>query len=458
MLAINVIKEKLDDVIAKADVTHMGEVAKNEHWCFKLKYAHCWNLEQNWKNGQFLRSEEVLNTAEDYEHIRMLSTCYSTCRAKLYRQASKSEHNMDVDSVILEVVDISPTHLVLVGLVENNSRICTKLVNKNSLEVLAECTHGNYDSIANLVVSALSDTILIMYDGEVLFVKFQLNDPKIWLERVGPNLAEKNSLESLNGDYLVTVEPFKLEVHCYNMTNSELCVKVWELDISEQNSFPKIKFSSAFVNFPFVFATKSNGLLEVWEVTKDELVKTVDKTEVLHATGDLRSTDMLMNEIEKVLCLVGDAGGMMVLDGKLLKRAGTDIPVAGYQLQDDTKYRTSEVQMDSTCITYLKDGLVSSTSFLCKLDFWPIFPANFTLKIDRTKVEDEQRNKPKKRKASYTISDAMTGKKTQVEIDPDDSDREDDYDYKNNDVDDYGGGVDDDHEQFYDDDNDDDYY
>ena len=255
--------EKLADVIAKADVTHMGEVTKNDHWCSKLKYAHCWNLEQNWENGQFLRSEEVLNTEENYEDTIMLSTGGSTCRAKLYRHASKSEHNMDVDTVILEVVDISPTHLVLVGLVENNSKICTKLVNKNSLEVLAECTHGNYDRIANLVVSALNDTILVMYDGEVAFFKFQLNDLKIWLERVGPNLAETDSLESLNRDYLVTVEPFKLEVHCYNMTNSELCVKVWKLDISEQNSFPRIKFASAFVDFPFVFASKSNGLLEV---------------------------------------------------------------------------------------------------------------------------------------------------------------------------------------------------
>merc|ERR1719483_1134766 len=137
---------------------------------------------------------------------------------------------------------------------------------------------------------------------------------------------------------------------------------------------------------------------------------------------------------------------MVVLDGKLLKR-DTDISVLGYRLQDDTTY---DMKMDSTCITYLKEGLVSSTSFVCKLDFWPIFPANFTLKIDKTRAEDEQKTKHKKRKASSTLPDAMTGKKTNVESDPEDSDKEDDYDYRNNDdVDDYREGVDDDHDLFY---------
>ena len=247
----------------------------------------------------------------------------------------------------------------------------------------------------------------------------------------------------INGHYCVCRDSLKLDLYKADFTNiannKKLYQKVWGLDISNQTSFPKTMFTSAMIDFPFMYVGKSNGMLEVWDVTKDEIVKTVDQTELVNAgTQSYSIVTIQQNDIGKV-CVMNKYNDIFVMDANLLK-SGTDSQ-PGYQLNYD-KVGDGEMKVDSTCIVVKLYG-----SFL-KFDFWPIFPANF-------KVVKEPLVKTKKR-ADHTFSSGKYGqvKNQRVGDESEDIDRDDDYDYLNEDINDYGDAEADDHEQFYDDDND----
>eukprot|EP00090_Calanus_glacialis_P005183 TRINITY_DN13990_c0_g1_i4.p2 TRINITY_DN13990_c0_g1~~TRINITY_DN13990_c0_g1_i4.p2 ORF type:complete len:139 (-),score=34.89 TRINITY_DN13990_c0_g1_i4:236-652(-) len=134
------------------------------------------------------------------------------------------------------------------------------------------------------------------------------------------------------------------------------------------------------IDFPFMYVGKSNGMLEVWDVTKDEIVKTVDQTELVNAKTQSNSiVTIQQNDIGKVC--VRNKYDIFVMNTNLLK-SDTDSPL-GYRLNYDVFGVLGDMKVDSTCIVAEK-----VVGFL-KFDFWPIFPANFKLKSVKPEVVKE---------------------------------------------------------------------
>eukprot|EP00090_Calanus_glacialis_P005182 TRINITY_DN13990_c0_g1_i3.p2 TRINITY_DN13990_c0_g1~~TRINITY_DN13990_c0_g1_i3.p2 ORF type:complete len:140 (-),score=35.50 TRINITY_DN13990_c0_g1_i3:236-655(-) len=135
------------------------------------------------------------------------------------------------------------------------------------------------------------------------------------------------------------------------------------------------------IDFPFMYVGKSNGMLEVWDVTKDEIVKTVDQTELVNAgTQSYSIVTIQQNDIGKV-CVMNKYNDIFVMDANLLK-SGTDSQ-PGYQLNYDKVGDGEITEVDSTCI------IVDKVQSFLMFDFWPIFPANFKLKSVKPEVVKE---------------------------------------------------------------------
>jgi len=205
---------------------------------------------------------------------------------------------------------------------------------------------------------------------------------------------DANEVE-LSGQYCFDRALFKLDLYKADFANvaqkKNLYQKVWSLDISNQTSFPKTMFSSAKIDFPFMYVGKSNGLLEVWDVTKDELVKTVDKTELLYSESGTNEINTIKQNTFGKVCVSG-YNDVFVMDANLLSRV-TDSPL-GYQLNYDVYGvfdNIDDMQVDSTCI------VVDFGWGFAKFDFWPICPDNFKLKSVKPEVEKEAPVKAKKR-------------------------------------------------------------
>ena len=170
--------------------------------------------------------------------------------------------------------------------------------------------------------------------------------------------------------------------------------RVWGLDISNQASLPEVKFSSAMIDFPFIFAGKSNGILEVWDVTRNEIVNTVIQTELANTENLANRMDyegwkgiftIRLNEIGKV-CIANGSHDIFVIDATLLK-SETDSSLLGYRM---LRYDESwNMEVDSTCIVVSQGDLGE-----VKFDFWPIFPANF--KLNQVEPEDGGKKSPVK--------------------------------------------------------------
>ena len=140
LLANNDMADKLDLVVTEADEKHNGDVVKNENWSYKLKYVHCWNLQLNWDKGQFLQSEitkpQPLPNSENNDWS-IFSTDFSVIGhspAGLFCHKNKTLVDLGFDE-IWSVIEVLPQSLVIFG------SMCLKLVEKNSLKVLAECEY-----------------------------------------------------------------------------------------------------------------------------------------------------------------------------------------------------------------------------------------------------------------------------------------------------------------------------
>eukprot|EP00090_Calanus_glacialis_P005180 TRINITY_DN13990_c0_g1_i1.p2 TRINITY_DN13990_c0_g1~~TRINITY_DN13990_c0_g1_i1.p2 ORF type:complete len:131 (-),score=34.66 TRINITY_DN13990_c0_g1_i1:236-628(-) len=126
------------------------------------------------------------------------------------------------------------------------------------------------------------------------------------------------------------------------------------------------------IDFPFMYVGKSNGMLEVWDVTKDQIVKcqnTIDTIQQIEKNG-----------IGKV-CVRNKNDDIFVMNANLLK-SGTDSQL-GYRLNYDKVGDGEITEVDSTCI------IVDKVQSFLMFDFWPIFPANFKLKSVKPEVVKE---------------------------------------------------------------------
>jgi len=453
------IAEKLEELVEKADKVNSGNVLKSDHWCFKLKYAHCWNLEKNWEMGQYIFTRNKLYSHKKlsknyawkiiHQHI-LLGTKHTAYREELFCHKSMKNSDNICESTVIKVVEVSDKHLLLFTTSAETFKVL--LIEKNSLEVLAICFYHSFSDFwpQQFRTSLLDKTsCLIVHSNcnfsEICVVKFMLDAPKIWIEEIRIDGCLR--ICSVRGPYSVGCTDDKIEVLHFdlnNVPNGACSHKVWEKDMSSQNSnsFPKIRFLSAFVNFPFVYVSKSNGLLEVWDVTKDEVVKTVDKTDILGSIGELKPCYMEENRMEQVLCL-HSTNELVVLNGKVLKNSQDSPNNVGYTLNGVFGARDL-LFMDNTCI--VNQGV---RGHICKFDFWPIYPGNF--KVKSVKCEDKK--KPKKRKLLVREPGGMTSKNVRVESESEYSDNEEEYHYHEDDLYDYGVDRYDDHDQFYDDDN-----
>jgi len=458
------IAEKLEETIEKADEANAGNVLKSEHWLYKLKYVHCWNLEKNWNNGQYVFMENKLSSQEKSrknclwknmdQHI-LLSTKHTAYKNELYCH----RNNIRSDNIghrtvpfygLYKLMEVSDKHLLLFVISEEGFK--TLLMEKNSLEVLATCFFSDFfDNVGfhQCPIALLDESsclVVINNDisSDVCVVKFMLDTPKIWIEEI--QIDECLRICSVRGPYSVGFTDFKLEVLHFDLTNVSTggcSSKVWEKDISQQNSFPKIKYLSAYLNFPFIYVSKSNGLLDVWDFTKDEVVKTIDKTDILGSQQELKPGYIEENMIDKVMCL-NSPNDIVVLNGKFMKSGLGSSNNIGFRLNGIGGVNRAHLFIDNTCIAGQSSG-----GLLCKFDFWPIYPGNFKLKSAKPEVE----KKPKKRKRHFPESVGMTSKSMRVESESDYSDEEDEYNYHEEEMYNYGDDRYEDHDQFYDDDN-----
>jgi len=459
------ISEKLKEVIDKADKLNNGNVTANDHWCFKLRYVHCWNLEENWKKGQYLYTGNELykKNAWKRKHMKdhtILSTKYSTDGFELYCHKNTISSCFNDDRVDVfdpsKVVEVSDDHTLWIT--GSNGGLKVLLVENKSLEALGMCFYelfwDSWSIIPEIFTSVLNDsTCLLIVKGsgdsfQILVLKYELNVPKVWVEKLG-NLDGCLRTCCLKGSYSVGCADFHLEVLNFDLTRvlPAACFrKVWELNISDQNSFPKIKFLTAFVSFPFVYVSKSNGILEVWDIIKNEVVRTVDKADILGSREEFKPCFIAENASDKVMCYGKD--DLIVLDGKILKNQEISNNI-GFRLQvsgrNISKY---ELFMDKTSIV----GHNIAVPFLFKFDFWPVFPGNFKIK-ETGKCEVEQKTK-KRKKSDPESSDVSVNKKSHAAaIDYEEGERNEEYEFKEDELYEYGDEFDEDHDQFYDDDN-----
>ena len=336
---------------------------------------------------------------------------------------------------IWSVIEVLPKILVIFG------SPCIKLVEKNSLKVLAEC---ECDKLF-LGPSLIGDKVVFYgYDGEAHVFNFQDDPPcigQVKFDLVEHQLLslpseffddDYQSVVELSGQFCVDNAQYKLDLYKADFANvankKKLYQKVWSLDISNQSSFPKVEFISAMIDFPFMYVGKTNGALEVWDVTKDKLVKTVDQTGLVNARTQFNSiVKIQQNDIGKV-CVRNKYNDILVMNANLFK-SGADSQL-GYRLNYDEVGHT-EMEVDSTCI------VVDKVRSFIKFDFWPIFPANFNLKLAKPEVVKETLVKAKQR-SDHKCSSGYHGlgkvKKQRIGDESEDSDREDDDDCNLNEI------------------------
>ena len=245
---------------------------KNDNWLYKLKYVHCWNLKLNRDNGQFLQKEinfpQQLPNGEEMHVVSSDFSLISEDPTGLFCHKNKTVTYMGFD-YIMDIIEVSPKSLVIIGSIESQSKLCAKLVEKNSLIILADCTTGDVFAEVGLFVTSVSEDriVLCSYDGEIEVFSFQEDPPYI-----GHDFCQLLSLPiegivhtEFSGHYCVLIDSFKLDLFKADFTNvaqeKKLYQKIWSLDISNQTSLPKLKFSSAMVDFPFIYVCKSNGML-----------------------------------------------------------------------------------------------------------------------------------------------------------------------------------------------------
>ena len=103
------------------------------------------------------------------------------------------------------------------------------------------------------------------------------------------------------------------------------------------------------IDFPLLYVGKSNGMLEIWDATKDDLVKTVDQTDLVNAKPQSKPTRLIKhNEIGKV-CVINAFSDIHVMDTNLLKK-DTDSQL-GYWLHSDDgdeEMLDHDMEVDST--------------------------------------------------------------------------------------------------------------
>merc|ERR1712105_553997 len=143
------------------------------------------------------------------------------------------------------------------------------------------------------------------------------------MEGAPPSISCYDNLFEFSGQYCYDNAEYKLHLYKADFTNvaqkKKFYQKIWTLDISNQTSFPKIQIRSAMIDFPFMYVGKSNGMLEVWDVTKDEMVKTVDQTELLNAKSQFISfVTIQQNALGKVCAK--NVYDIFVMDTNLLHR------------------------------------------------------------------------------------------------------------------------------------------
>jgi hypothetical protein len=365
-----------------------------------LKYVHCWNLQPNWDKGQFLQSEitkpqPLPNSANNDWSI--FSTNFSVIGespAGLFCNKNRTLVDLVFDE-IWSLIEVSAQSLVIFG------SMCLKLVERNSLKVLAEC-----ECDKGLLGPCIMGDRMVFYgeNGEahvfnfhvdpscINQVKFDLAEQQLLTLPVYEEEEEDDNEIELIGQYCVDNAGFKLILCKADFMNvahkKKLYQKVWSLDILNQTSFPKTRLISAMIDFPFMYVGKSNRMLEVWDVTKDELVKTVDQTELVNAKSHSSSIFTIQqNDIGKVC--VRNKYDIFVMNTNLLK-SDTDSPL-GYRLNYDVFGVLGDMKVDSTCI------VVNLQRSFHKFDFWPICPANFKLKSVKPELEKEPLVNAKKR-------------------------------------------------------------
>lgn len=479
----NLIREKLLEIssefgdIGFCDAKHTGEVLESVHRSFKLKYCHCWNLQLNWRNGQFLQSE-VLNVLTSVPGT-LVNTEYIIKDNYIITSEDKTSEMFCIKNGIImstelkegfDVIEISASELLLVGTyqrpLDQVGAWFFKLVKKNSFEVLTEFVSDSSEEIYDDLVDdyltnsifVSSDNVLFCVGRKVVVLRFSLNPPDIYQVGEGEIPEHGDSIEEFvsSRGYIGTRETFKINLWRFDLSNPEKPPQnAWELDISNQTSFPKIKFSSLSLDFPFAYVGKSNGLMEVWDVTKDEVIKTIDNTELLNAETYNGGEIVQIENTESKVVTLNRSGDLFVLP-KMVNKEEVDVEALGYKANYGEKI--DEFKVDSTCLVVLRNDNV-----IDRLDFWPIFPNNFKLKISEPEEVQQNPDKSKKRKAKNSSSSQSAVKKSSYSVEDENEDnvRDDDYEYKEEE-DVYDHGAADDNDQFYDDDNydvtGDDYY
>ena len=288
-------------------------------------------------------------------------------------------------------------------------------------------------------------------------MKVQLDPPDLCQVGIVEIPENENRIEDVVccQNYVGTITTFTVQLWNCDLSNPEnRAQKTWELDISNQTSFPKIKLSSICLDLPFAYVGKSNGVMEVWDVTKDEVIKTVDHTELLNAETHFQISN-IENEFNKIVT-INKTGNLFVMQKRLLK-GDINAEVFGYKV--NYADNINDFKVDSTCLVVRKHrvygalfGERKDEDVLVKLDFWPIFLDNFKLKLSKPEEKDKPDKSKKRKNDCSSSSNPSAAKKPSVENEDDDGDKYEDYEYQEEDVYDYGAD-DDDHGQFYDDDN-----
>jgi hypothetical protein len=123
----------------------------------------------------------------------------------------------------------------------DDGALCVVIVDKNSLKPIAEKQCDDLLVLKSQSTLVSDDTILLLiWDRDqtnkaIIYIKFRLDDPAIWIEEVKRFEDDIYSIIILNGTYAWDDEDLKVEVFKIERSGSISYEKVWELDISDQN-------------------------------------------------------------------------------------------------------------------------------------------------------------------------------------------------------------------------------
>jgi len=468
LLSHSLVKEKYDQFASKENKKNTEELLENEHWSFKVKYVWCWNLKLNWEKGQFLQSEQFCGKFSDIVSTEFVNRFGDGGGAEIpslkhiFGPPEKAEFKFNDTSIISCVLQVSSSEIIILGKNVGDRIFNIWMWNKNTLELLIEFSskevhdHIMFDNFGDESLdhgsSVLKDRIIIYNAEKFCVMQFQLNPPEICLVGMGdiPELVD-TCQAVFSAGYLGINEEFKILIWQIDLDiPANTPIKIWELDTSLQKSFPKIRTSSLCLDFPLAYVGKSDGILEVWNVTEEELVNSIDHSELVNAeSGSCDIIEMLQTE-SNVLTLNGKRE-LFVLDKMNLSNASLSGEAFGYKINYTN--RIGSFKVDETCVVIEKYKEGDMCGEFVKFDFWPKYPENFILKKAHPEMEEEQSKKRKAKPGSSSKSSYSKKVHAGNKEDNSESDKDDDYDYKEKDVYDYEAAIDDDHDQFFDDDN-----